>query len=107
MSIAAQTFKAGSPALKALEQTHLFGEGLKVREEQEGDELLDLDSDESSEACRTYLCSVESLMCSLGLVLSPRSYREDFSNSYKALYLQMLERFGSKAAYLPEILDSA
>ena len=46
-------------------------------------------------------------MGSLGLVLSSRDYRNDFTNSYKVLYKQMLENHGSKAAYLPEILDSA
>ena len=46
-------------------------------------------------------------MSSLGLVLSSRQYRNEFSNSYKVLYKQMYDQFGSKAAYLPEILDSA
>ena len=46
-SEAQQVFRDGSSALKALEQTHLFGEGLAVREDQEESklELLDLDDE--------------------------------------------------------------
>ena len=46
-------------------------------------------------------------MTSLGLKMSSRTYRDQFTNSYKVLYKQMDELYGSKAAYLPEILDSA
>ena len=46
-------------------------------------------------------------MSSLALPLQSRAYRNDFTNSYKVLYKQMQDVFGSQAAYLPEILDSA
>ena len=69
--------------------------------------MLDLDDEQGAEVCKTYLCSLERLMCSLGITLTPRSYRNEFTNSYKVLYTQMEQQFGSKAAYLPEILDSA
>ena len=46
-------------------------------------------------------------MTSLGLNFSSRTYRDQFTNSYKVLYKQMHEMYGSKTAYLPEILDSA
>jgi len=46
-------------------------------------------------------------MSSIGLALSSRTYRDEFTNSYKVLYKQMYEMLGSTAAYLPEILDSA
>ena len=57
----------GSFALKALEQTHLFGEELAVREvinheTGERQELLELDDDQGAEICKTYLCSLERLM---------------------------------------------
>ena len=102
-------FSEGSSALKALEQTHLFGEGLVVREDQEESklELLDLDDEQGAEVCKTYLCSIERLLNTLGLTLNSRSYRNEFTNSYKVLYRQMYEQFDSHAAYLPEILDSA
>ena len=81
-------FSEGSSALKALEQTHLFGEGLVVREDQEESklELLDLDDEQGAEVCKTYLCSIERLMDTLGIALNSRSYRNDFTNSYKVLY---------------------
>ena len=88
-SVALQTFQRGSTALKALEQTHLFSEGLIMRQATEEDErknLLDLDDEEGVEVCKTYVSSLERLMCSLGLVLSSRTYRNEFSNSYKVLY---------------------
>ena len=66
-----------------------------------------MDDEQGAEVCKTYLCSLERLMCSLGIALCSRVYRDDFTNSYKVLYSQMEEQFGSKAAYLPEILDSA
>ena len=69
--------------------------------------MLDLDDEQGVEVCKTYLCSLERLMCSLGIALCSRDYRNEFTNSYKVLYTQMEEQFGSKAAYLPEILDSA
>ena len=92
LSVVAQTFRIGSPALMALEQTYLFAESLIEREANadEGGEasngLLNLDDDEGSAACKAYLCSLERLILSLDLVISERSYRDDFSNSYKALY---------------------
>ena len=46
-------------------------------------------------------------MISLGLSFCSKTYRDEFSNSYKVLYRSMHEMFGSTAAYLPEILDSA
>ena len=70
-------------------------------------ELLDLDDEQGVEVCKTYLCSLEMLMSSLEISLCSREYRKEFSNSYKALYTQMEEQYGSFAAYLPEILDSA
>ena len=105
-------FKKGSPAMIALEQTQIFSDGLiykEVEEETKQDvtQMLDLDNEQGAEGCKTYLCSIENLMAGLGLELSSRSYRDNFSNSYKALYEQMLEEYGSSAAYLPEILDSA
>ena len=36
-----------------------------------------------------------------------REYRETFTHSYKVLYAQMKEEFGSELGYLPEVLDSA
>ena len=112
VSIARETFKKGSSAVKALEQTHLFSEGLIMREaenEQTGEKqmLLDLDDERGSEVCKTYLCSLERLMCSIGLVSCSKTYRNEFTNSYQVLYKQMFEQHGSRAAYLPEILDSA
>lgn len=111
-SIARQTFKPGSPAFKALEQTHLFGEGLVMREEENEETgekftLLDLDDEQGADVCKAYLCSLERLACSMALELSSRTYRQQFTNSYKVLYQQMRDQFGSQAAYLPEILDSA
>ena len=81
VSIARETFKKGSSAIKALEQTHLFSEGLIMREaenEETGEKqlLLDLDDERGSEVCKTYLCSLERLMCSIGLVACPKTYRE-------------------------------
>lgn len=95
-SIAINTFKSGSSALKALEQTHLFSDGLKTRDVSDDETgqtqvLLDLDSEEGIEVCKAYLCSLERLMTSLGLVFCSRGFREDFSNSYKVLYRQMKE----------------
>ena len=80
-----------------------------MREDQEESklELLDLDDEQGAEVCKTYLCSIERLMDTLGIALNSRSYRNDFTNSYKVLYRQMYEQFNSEAAYLPEILDSA
>jgi len=90
------TFKSGSSALRALEQTHLFSDGLIMRdvvneETGESQTLLDLDSEQGIEVTKTYLFSLERLMISLGLVLSSRAYRDAFSNSYKVLYRQMKE----------------
>jgi len=48
--------------------------------------LLDLDDEQGAEVCKTYLCSIERLMSSLGLAIQSRAYRNDFSNSYKVLY---------------------
>ena len=80
-----------------------------MREDQEESklELLDLDDEQGAEVCKTYLCSIERLMDTLGITLNSRSYRNEFTNSYKVLYRQMYEQFNSEAAYLPEILDSA
>ncbi len=77
--------------------------------EETGDKftLLDLDDEQGADVCKAYLCSLERLACSLALELSSRTYRQQFTNSYKVLYQQMRDQFGSKAAYLPEILDSA
>lgn len=77
ISIAKRTFQSGTTASKALEQTHLFSEGLIWREadsqseENAGEkpQLLDLDDDQGAEVCKTYLCSVERLICSLALPL--------------------------------------
>ena len=69
--------------------------------------MLDLDDEQGAEVCKTYLCSLERLSSSLGIALCSRAYRDEFTNSYKVLYSQMELQFGSKAAYLPEILDSA
>lgn len=90
------TFKEGSSALRALEQTHLFADGLMfhdVMNEETGESqtLLNLDDEQGTEICKTYLCSIERLMVSVGLVSCSKSYREDFTNSYKALYRQMYE----------------
>ena len=70
-------------------------------------ELLDLDDQNGAEVCKTYLCCIESLLKSLDIKRQDRSYREQFSNSYKVLYKQMFEQFNSECAYLTEILDSA
>ena len=48
--------------------------------------LLDLDDEQGAEVCKTYLCSIERLMSSLGLAIHSRAYRNDFTNSYKVLY---------------------
>lgn len=108
---ALKAFRKG-PALRALEQTHIFSEGLLLREPSSGEpldglSLLDLDDEGGADACKSYLCALERFMTSLGLVMSCRAYRDEFTNSYKVLYRQMLEQFGSQAGYLPEILDSA
>ena len=44
--------------------------------------LLDLVDEQGSEVCKTFLCSIERLMCSFGLVGCSKAYREDFTNSY-------------------------
>ena len=83
------TFRSGSSALKALEQTYLLSDSLQYREEAEeetGEYLLNLDDSQGLEQCKGYLCSLERLMVSLGLVLTPKTYRNGFSNSYKVLY---------------------
>ena len=38
LGMAMQTFKSGSSALKALEQTHIFSDGLIMREDEEDEE---------------------------------------------------------------------
>jgi len=60
----------------------------QVENEETGeiDELLDLDDEQGAEVCKTYLCSLERLMTILGLKLSSRAYRDDFTTSYKMLY---------------------
>ena len=57
----------------------------------ENEQLLDLDDEQGAEVCKTYLSSLERLMCSLGITLCSRAYRNDFTNSYKVLYTQMEE----------------
>ena len=77
--------------MKALEQTHLFSEGLMMRQVEDDNgrsviHMLDLDDEQGAEVCKTYLCSIERLMSSLGLALMSRAYRNDFTSSYKVLY---------------------
>ena len=60
--------------MKALEQTHLFSEGLMMRQVEDDNgrsviHMLDLDDEQGAEVCKTYLCSIERLMSSLGLAL--------------------------------------
>ena len=57
--------------------------------------LLDLDDEQGADVCKAYLCSLERLACSLALELSSRTYRQQFTNSYKVLYQQMRDQFGS------------
>ena len=65
----------------------------EVENEETGERqmLLDLDSELGTQVCKTYLCSLERLMCSLGLVQCSKTYRGDFTNSYQVLYRQMQE----------------
>ena len=98
---------AKSHAFKALEQTHLIGDGLKMREDEAESNLLDLDDATGAEICKSYLCCVEGLLTSLDLPACDRTYRKQFSHSYQVLYQQMHDCYHSKCAYLPEILDSA
>ena len=70
----AQRF-ARSSAYKALEQTHLIGEGIMMRGDDEEAGLLDLDDANGAEICKSYLCCVEGLLNSLNLKKYDRSYR--------------------------------
>ena len=75
------------PALKALQQTHIFSDGIQMREGYEdSQQLIDLDDANGIHACKSYLCCIENLMSSLGIVPSNREYRETFTHSYKVLY---------------------
>jgi len=55
---------------------------VEIEETGERQVLLDLDDERGSEVCKTYLCSLERLMCSVGLVPCSKTYRGDFTNSY-------------------------
>lgn len=61
--------------------------------------LLNLDSDQGRDACRSHLDSVKRLIHILEITKTSRDYRQSFSASYK----QML----SGGGYLIDILDSA
>jgi hypothetical protein len=47
---------------------------------------FDLDSDEGQERCKSFLGCLERIFIILVLKMSPRDYREKFSNAYKVLY---------------------
>lgn len=98
-----------SASHKALQQTHIFGESLVYKEEEEEGQTsaLDLDDTDGVNACKSYLVGVENLIKSMGIRSSEREYRETFTHSYQVLYQQMREEFMSELGYLPEVLDSA
>eukprot|EP00826_Nyctotherus_ovalis_P034135 TRINITY_DN2800_c0_g1_i3.p2 TRINITY_DN2800_c0_g1~~TRINITY_DN2800_c0_g1_i3.p2 ORF type:complete len:125 (+),score=32.41 TRINITY_DN2800_c0_g1_i3:79-453(+) len=62
---------------------------------------LDLDSAEGSARGKNFLKKLEELALILNIDPADRSYRENFSRPYKALYA------GGPLCYLTEILDSA
>lgn len=62
---------------------------------------LDLDSGEGSARGKNFLRKLEELALILNIESADRSYRENFSRPYKALYT------GGPLCYLIEILDSA
>ena len=70
----AQRFAKGN-AYRALEQTHLIGEGIVTRQTEGESALLDLDDATGNEICKSYLCCVESLLASLDLPMCDRTYR--------------------------------
>lgn len=65
------------------------------------DQKYDLDSDEGQIACKKLLNQIERLCDVFKVDISDRSYRKDFSNAYKVLYID------ESLCYLTEILDSA
>ena len=75
-----------SSAYKALEQAHLIGEGIVMREEEGETSLLDLDDATGASICKSYLCCIESLLGALDLPKCDRAYRDQFSHSYQELY---------------------
>jgi len=65
------------------------------------DGKLDLDSQEGNNNCKNFLSKLEDLAVVFKIKVSNRSYRESFSQPYKALYKE------NTLCYLTEILDSA
>lgn len=69
---------------KCLEQTALIGEDLVMKEDQAG--LLDLDSENGIEVCKSFLGSLERLVEVMEVQTQDRSYRDSFTSSYKNLF---------------------
>ncbi len=65
------------------------------------DGKLDLDSVEGNNNCKNFLTKIEDLIAVFQIKSSDRSYRDTFSQPYKALYKE------GSLCYLTEILDSA
>lgn len=98
-------FKKGI-CFKALEQAVLLGEDLRERDEEiEGFRKLELESDQGSQHCRSYLQCVERLYHILAISPVKKEYRLKFSKAYKVLYQSQEDSL--QCCFLPEILDSA
>ena len=68
---------------------------------QKPDGKFDMDSEEGQKNCKNFLQELEQLFKSFNVQHAKRSYRDKFSQAYKALYTE------GELCYLTEILDSA
>lgn len=76
-----------SVCYKALEQAVLIGEDIRERDEElEGFRKLELESDQGSSTCRSFLVCVERLFQILAITPVKKEYRLKFSKAYKVLY---------------------
>ena len=95
-----------SVCYRALEQAVLLGEDIREREETiEGHRKIELESEQGSAICRSYLQCLERLFQLLEIVPVKKDYRLKFSKAYKVLYQSQED--SQYCCFLPEILDSA
>ena len=102
-----KTFKKGV-CYKALEQAVLIGEDIREREDKLDGTCfgkLELESDQGSQACRSFLQCLERLFDILLITPVKKDYRLKFSKAYKVLYQSQNDSL--LCCFLPEILDSA